>query len=144
MASNESSAGTQKYGPADVTCPYCGEEVHVEAGPTKLCEIDHCGEWIIVDLEAEAAGHTNSDAICMTDGGTVEGGGSRRVQDWVIEKEGSQYDGRRVRAVEKLGGDSVRAWLSASEITVVDDGEIVPADCSLHTGRDQDGGRDAR
>lgn len=54
---------TAEYGPADVTCPYCGEGIHVEAGPTKLCEITHCNDrWIVVDLEAGKAGHTNRKA----------------------------------------------------------------------------------
>lgn len=56
-------SATAAYGPVDVTCPYCGDEVHVEAGPTKLCEITHCSDqWIIVDLEAGKAGHTNKFA----------------------------------------------------------------------------------
>jgi len=56
---------SESFGPATITCPYCGEEVEVEAGPTKLCEITHCedGEWIIVDLEAETAGIANSSGV---------------------------------------------------------------------------------
>lgn len=57
-----------RYGPADVTCPYCAADIHVEAGPTKLCEITHCSDrWIIVDLEAGKAGHTSKRVT--TDGG---------------------------------------------------------------------------
>lgn len=56
-------SATAAYGPADVTCPYCAEEIHVEAGPTKLCEITHCSDqWMIVDLEAGKAGHTQKFA----------------------------------------------------------------------------------
>ena len=59
-----------EYGPADVTCPYCGEEIHVESGPTKLCEVTHCNDrWIVVDLDAGKAGHTKKYA---TDGGEAE------------------------------------------------------------------------
>ena len=42
--------GDELYGPADVPCPYCGETIHVEAGPTRRCEVKHCGKWLVVDL----------------------------------------------------------------------------------------------
>lgn len=54
----DSKPQSVEHGPATVTCPYCGEELEVEAGPTKLCEVTHCeeDEWIIVDLITEKAG----------------------------------------------------------------------------------------
>lgn len=61
---------SKRYGPADVTCPYCGEVFHVEEGPTKLVEVTHCNDrWIVVDLEEGKAGHTRKFA---TDGGTSD------------------------------------------------------------------------
>lgn len=61
---------SQEYGPADVTCPYCGEVIQVESGPTKLCEVTHCNDrWIVVDLESGKAGHTEK---YVTDGGTAD------------------------------------------------------------------------
>ena len=70
MSDGDTSAGgRERFGPADVTCPYCGEKFSVEAGPTKLAEVTHCNDrWIIVDLEAGKAGHTSKKAL--TDGGT--------------------------------------------------------------------------
>ena len=52
---------SESFGPAEITCPYCGETVEVDAGPTKLCEITHCEDekWIIVDLEAGTAGFSS-------------------------------------------------------------------------------------
>lgn len=54
---NNQDHQTYRYGPAAVTCPYCLEEVEVGAGPTRICEIDHCGEgWMVVDLVDGKAG----------------------------------------------------------------------------------------
>lgn len=61
------TSGTKQYGPTDIICPYCGDEVHVEGGETRLCEITHCNDrWIVVDLKEGKAGHTDKYA---TDGG---------------------------------------------------------------------------
>lgn len=76
MGSDTSTSGSDQFGPADVTCPYCGEVVHVEAGPTKLAEVTHCNDrWIIVDLERGKAGHTKKYA---TDGGEPQETGSEQ------------------------------------------------------------------
>lgn len=54
---------SDQFGPVDVICPYCGDEVHVDAGPTRRCEIKHCdGKWFVVDLENAASGHITNQS----------------------------------------------------------------------------------
>jgi hypothetical protein len=51
------AGGMERFGPATVTCPYCLDDVEIEAGPTRRVEIQHddC-DWFMADLADETAG----------------------------------------------------------------------------------------
>lgn len=86
MSTDESGAEDSQYGPATVTCPYCLGDVEVDAGPTRLCEVDHCGEgWVIVDLVEGTAGKSSTDSGDLVTDGGVESGNA-------IPREGTRLD----------------------------------------------------
>ena len=49
---------TERYGPAEVMCPFCKGMFTVSAGPTPRVEVDHCDEgWFVADLRTGKTGY---------------------------------------------------------------------------------------